>query len=448
MANPRELALKILIKSQDGMYSNLALNRFLTPEISAKDRAFVTELVYGVVKYRLRLDYIISQFSKITPSRMDPNVLHILRLGVYQMIFLDRVPDFAAVNESVEMAKKLEGRGAANFVNAVLRNIARRSREILYPNREKEPEKYLSVFYSFPMWMVKRWVKLFGVDFTEELCGAFNERPKTCIRVNTLKIEREELESRFLDEGVNFQRGFYLDEALYLIDSPPLARLKSFKEGFFQPQDESSMIASIALGAKSGESVLDVAAAPGGKTTHLAQMMKNAGSITAWDIHPHRVELVKEACRRLGVTIVDVEIKDARIPNEKMFYRFDRVLIDAPCSGLGVIRRKPDIKWSKNPEDLAALKIEQANILRVCSKYVKPDGILLYSTCSIEPEENQEVVEAFLRENGDFVFDDLRPCLPEKLRAAVDKHVGCLQLYPHIHKVDGFFIARLRRLKA
>jgi len=414
-------------------------------DINSKDRAFITELVYGIVKNKLRLDYIISQFSKIKPSKMSKRILNILRLGVYQIIFLDRVPDFAAVNESVNLAKRLENKNAAAFVNAVLRAILREKHNIAYPDAKKEPEKYLSVYYSFPEWMIKRWLELFGYDFTEALCKAFNEKAKTCVRVNTLKTSKEELEAIFAAEEVKTSPALYMDEALYIESSPPLLSLTSFKEVLFLPQDESSMIAAKILGAISGDRILDVAAAPGGKTSFFAQSMKNNGHITAWDIHPHRVKLLEDTCRRLGISIVKAEAKNAKDLDVESLNGYDKVLVDAPCSGLGIIRRKPDIKWSKVPEDIIALKAEQQKILEVCARYVKPGGILVYSTCSIEPEENQIIVDSFLKKNKDFCYDDIKPYLPKNL--SVREPTGFIQLYPNIHRTDGFFVARLKRKK-
>ncbi|AYO30405.1 16S rRNA (cytosine(967)-C(5))-methyltransferase RsmB [Biomaibacter acetigenes] len=446
MKNARELAIEILIDSQQGSYSNLALNKYLTQDIPAIDRAFVTELVYGVLKYRMKLDYIISQFSKIELSKMSWPVLNTLRIGIYQLMFLDKVPVFAAVNESVNLAKKMENPGAARFVNAVLRNIVRNKNVITYPDPVRHPQEFLSIYYSFPKWMVERWIKLYGFDFTRDLCEAFNQKPRVCIRINTLKTNKEKLKSTLESEGVKVIPGVMFEEAFYIEDIPQLKQLKSFHDGLFQPQDESSMIAARALGVRSGDMVLDVAAAPGGKTTHIAQIMANKGSITAWDIHPHRVELIKETCRRLGTTIVDAQVRDSRLKDKDMHNKFDKVLVDAPCSGLGVIRRKPDIKWSKKPEDISVLTTEQQRILEVCSQYVKLNGILVYSTCSIEPEENQQIVEAFLENNGNFVYDDMRPYLPEKLAMELKEPYGWIQLYPNIHKVDGFFVARLKRV--
>jgi len=446
LTNARELAVSILIEAQRGSYGNLALNKHLTPDISAKDRAFVTELVYGVLKYRLLLDHIISQFSKLELSKMSQDVLNILRTGVYQMMFMDKVPIFAAVNESVDLVKKMKNPGAARFVNAVLRNADRGRDNITYPDPVNQPMDYLSVYYSFPRWMVERWIKSYGFGFTADLCEAFNRRPLACIRINTLKANKQQLRSMLEREGVKVKPGLWLEEALYVEGTPQFRQLQSFRDGLFQPQDESSMMASQALGAARGDKILDVAAAPGGKTTHIAQIMENTGSITAWDIHPHRVELIKQNCRRLGTDIVDAQVWDSRVPDRQKAEQFDKVLVDAPCSGLGVIRRKPDIKWSKKPEDIIALSAEQRKILQICSQYVKKSGILVYSTCSIEPEENRQIVETFLENNNDFVYDDIRPYVPGKLAGELKAPFGWIQLYPNIHKVDGFFVARLKRV--
>lgn len=444
MSNPRELAVKILVHSQEGAYVNLELNRFLTSNISPVDRAFITELVYGVISYRNRLDYIISKFSNMKIKKMSKDVLNILRLGIYQIMFLDKIPVYAAVNESVEMAKKLNP-GAAKFVNAILRNVLRKKDAIVYPDINKEPIRYLSVYYSFPIWMIENWIDLFGFEFTRELCKTLNKKADLCIRVNTLKISVENLEKQLIRDGIKIKSGLFMKEAFYILEHNKFTALESFKNGFFLPQDESSMLASKVLDAKPGESILDVAAAPGGKTTHIAQLMGNRGCITAWDIHLHRVKLLKDTCKRMGVNIVNAKVMDARVPNEKLYNCFDRVLIDAPCSGLGVIRRKPDIKWSKSPQDIKNLQKEQNIILQTCANYVKPGGVLLYSTCSIQPDENEFIIEKLLSEKSEFAYDDIRPFLPETLSKYIKKPFGHITLYPNIHKVNGFFISRLKK---
>ncbi len=446
MASPRELTLKILLDWQHGLYSNLGLNKYLNDAVYSKDRALVTELVYGVIQNKLRLDYIISQFSKIDIESLSVSVLNILRMGIYQLVFLDKIPDFAAVNESVSLARKFDNRGAANFVNAVLRNISRNGGKVKYPQKQKDLAQFISVYYSFPLWLVKRWINMFGPSFTEDLCRSLNERPKMSVRLNTLKDSCDQIKLRLMEEDVKIRQGLYVDEALYIDSLPSLKQLESFKEGLIQVQDESSMLASIALGVKANELVLDAAAAPGGKTTHLAQIMGNDGTIVSWDIYPHRVKLIKETCERLGVRIVDAYVKDASEPDERFYGKFDKVLVDAPCSGFGVIRRKPDIKWSKSREDIQALRRKQFEMLSVCSRYVKPNGILLYSTCSVDREENESVIFEFLNKHNEFVFDDISPYLPKKIMSKLNGSQGFIQLFPNIHKVDGFFISRLKRL--
>jgi len=447
LVNPRKLAINILTKTQEGAYSNLLLNHYLDSDIVQKDRALVTELVNGVLQNKKHLDHIIFQFSRIAPSKIAPFVKNALRIAVYQVFFLDKIPDFAAVNESVNLVKQHKDKKTANFTNAVLRNVIRNKAKISFPSREKNIKQYLSVYYSFPEWLIIRWLELFGKDFTEKLCIALNERSKLCIRLNTLIATKEEIIKKLSSEGVSMSPGFLVDEAWYVVDSPPLRQLKSFYDGLFTPQDESSILASIALGVKSNDNVLDVAAAPGGKSTHMAALMKNQGRIIAWDIHSHRIELIKKNCQRLKVNIIEPKIKDAMMLHEEEFGKYDKVMIDAPCSGLGVIRRKPDIKWTKKPEDIDTLKIQQQKILETCSNYVKPGGFLLYSTCSIDPEENEKIVEKFINNNNNFTYDDLRPYLPEKLHRDLSEHCGYITLYPNIHGTDGFFIARLKKVK-
>jgi 16S rRNA (cytosine967-C5)-methyltransferase len=449
LKTPREVAVEALEKIEKGSYSNLALNQLMPSGLPSRDRGLITELVYGVTQNKLRLDYIISKFSKTKLRKMSSIVLTALRLGVYQIVFLDRVPDFAAVSETVEIIKKYKGQRIANFVNGVLRNITRNKDLISYPDPEKDPEAYISVFYSFPPWLVKRWVSLYGQSFAEELCRALNEKPRMCIRVNTLKTDKGELRQRLSDENILSEEGLLLEEALYIADVPVLSNLASFREGLFQPQDEGSMLVSRVAGVKPGEAVLDVAAAPGGKATHMAQLMSDCGRILAWDLHPHRVELIKETCRRLGITIVEAQPWDALKPDFAKYESFDKVVVDAPCSGLGVIRRKPDIKWTKAPEDISSLKMKQVEMLSCVSRYVKPGGTLIYSTCSIDPEEDEAVIQEFLLDNPEYTLDNLNPFLPKKLMADGGGAIkGYIKLFPHLHGVDGFFIARLKRATA
>lgn len=437
--------MKILLKWEKGSYSNLAINKYIPPHTSTKDRAFITQLVFGVIQHKLTLDYIISQISTIKIKKINIPVLNILRLGIYQILFLDRIPNHAIVNEAVNLTKKYNKK-TTGFVNAVLRNAIRKKDHFKYPSREEELENYLSIYYSYPRWMINKWLKQYTPNFTENLCKALNEIPKLCIRTNTLHTSPEKLYNKLASMGIEIQRGNFIKKAVYLSNLPSMSILDCFKEGLFYIQDESSMIAPIVLKPTGEDLVLDVAAAPGGKTTHMAEIMGNKGIILAWDLYSHRIKLIKENCKRLGITNVKVKVNDARKLKGDYIGKFDKVLIDAPCSGLGVIRRKPDIKWSKKVEDINILKREQLNILSICSKYVKPGGILVYSTCTVGPEENKLVIEKFLCNHTEFEYEDIRPYLPNKLAKYVKPPYGYIEIFPNIHGIDGGFVCRLKKL--
>jgi len=443
---PRETALIILndITSKEA-YLNIALNNHLkNSEFGTQDRAFITELVYGVIKWQLTLDYIISLFSKIKLSKMSQWILNILRLGVYQIIFMDRVPESAACNECVKLSKRYGHKASSNFVNAVLRNVARNKNNIEYPDPNKDTIKYLSVKYSHPEWLVKYWTKWLGREFTENLLDANNNPPELTIRTNTLKTNPSELIARMNSEGVEAIHGKYVEDALILKGTVSVADLKAHKTGLFQVQDESSMLAVRILDPQPGENVADLCSAPGGKTAYIAQLMKNRGMVLARDVHPQKVKLVRDAASLLGIDIVKTEVFDSTVFDETLKEKFDRVLVDAPCTGLGIIRRKADIKWRRKPEDLESLRKIQIKILDNAARYVKPGGVIVYSTCTIQKDENQGVVEAFLNEHPEFEKESLDGYIPASLAGTTTKQ-GFVQVFPHVHQIDGFFIARFRR---
>ena len=442
---PRETAIKILYEIDvQGAYSNIALKKFLKEtDYRVVDRGFITELVYGIIKNKTRLDYIISKFSSTKINKMSPWILNILRLGVYQILFLERVPDSAACNESVNLSKKYGHTASTKFVNAVLRNVARQKETIEYPDKKRNPIDYLEVTYSHPRWMIGKWIKNYGFEFAEGLCKANNQVADLTARANTLKTTPEELASHLTLEGLQVEQGKYIDEALILSRVGNIEGLEASKRGLFQVQDESSMLVSKVLDPQPGETIIDVCCAPGGKTTHIAQLMKNTGKIYGWDIHPHKIELVRTAAQRLGIDILELEARDATVENTDLFNKADRVLVDAPCTGIGIIRRKPDIKWNKASEDLKGITQIQRKILDTASKYVKSGGTLVYSTCTIQDEENINLVKAFLAENPEFELDSIEALVPQGLRKeTVSK--GYLQLYPNIDDTDGFFICRLK----
>ncbi len=442
----REIALHILkAVESDGAYANLALNRALEEYRPTKlDRAFATELAYGTLRTLNTLDWITARYLKQPLGAQTVWIRNILRLGVYQLFYMDKVPPGAACNEAVELAKKFGTPGAARFVNGVLRNIARQKDQIVFPDLEEDPVDHISLKYSHPTWMVERWLTEFGPEGTIALCQANNTIPPNTIRTNTLKVDRNTLMHRLVQEGLTVRRTEIAPDGLQIDGFLSIRSLSSFQEGLFQIQDESSMLVAHAVNPAPGARVLDVCSAPGGKTTHMAQLMQNEGVIKAMDIHPHKLDLVAENCRRLGITNVETMLLDARDLPGPFAGWADYVLVDAPCSGLGVLRRRPDARWRKEPGQITGLVRLQESILAGAAQCVRPGGVLVYGTCTITYEENLGQVQGFLAHHHDFVFEDLRPFLPAGL-GAKEMAQGYLEIYPHTHAMDGFFIARLRR---
>ncbi len=442
---PREIALKTIYEiNEKGAYSNIALNKQLEGNtLKDVDRAFITDLVYGTIKWKLSIDYVISSFSSTKLKKISPWILNLLRLGVYQILYMDRIPESAACNESVKLAKKYGHAASSGFVNGVLRNIARKKDSITYPDKQKDPVQYLSVKYSHPDWLVKEWLSAFGFDFTEDLLISNNQVPEFTIRVNTIRTSKEELIANLSENGVQLEAGKAVEEALILKNPGSFLKLDSYKMGHFQVQDESSMLSAKILDPKPGDLVVDVCSAPGGKTTHMAQLMENKGQIIARDIHEHKINLINEAAERLGISIIKAEVYDAVMVDESLLEKADRVLVDAPCTGYGIIRKKPDIKWARTMSDIKEITDLQLKILNAASKYVKPGGFIVYSTCTIGKEENRDLVEKFLTLNKDFSFEEFTELLPDVLKEYSGN--GYIELYPNINKIDGFFVAKMRK---
>lgn len=441
----REAALKILIEiNEKGAYSNIALNKyFSSEELRDIDRSFVTELVYGTVKWKLTLDRVIAAYSNMKMEKLSPWILNILRLGAYQILYMTRVPHSAACNESVNLAGRYGHKASAGFVNAVLRNIARNGAWVAVPSKEQDLTGYLSVRYSYPKWLVEKYIGLFDTEFAEGLLDAGNGTPELTLRANTLRVTPEELIEALKKEDVDAVAGKYVREAVVLKSTTAVAKLKAFQEGLFQVQDESSMLPVIVLAPEAGETIMDACSAPGGKTTHMAQLMQNKGTIIARDIHEHKLKLIDSAATRLGIHIVKSELHDATLPDRLQERAFDRILLDAPCTGLGIIRRKPDIKWARQTRDIESIAALQKTLIQAVSGALKPGGIMVYSTCTVLPEENEEIIRSFLENNEDFFAEDITPFLPTAL--AVHVKDCALQLYPNRDGIDGFFMARLRR---
>jgi len=447
----REVALRLLTRiEQEAAYANLALGDWLNRSgVTGPDRGLATELVYGGLRHRLTLDWVIDQFSTTPTAKMTPWIRNILRQGVYQLLFLDRIPVNAAVSESVELAKRFGHPGTVRLVNAVLRGISRSKGTINYPDVKQEPVRHISVRYSHPEWMVQRWLGQFGLEGTIALCQTNNRAPDLFLRCNTLKVKPEELMPVLSEQGVKTEPAQLAPEGLKVVEGRlAVEELPSFGGGLFTVQGESSMLVGYAVKPRPGSTAVDCCSAPGGKTTHLAQLMQNHGRVYAFDIHPHRLGLVKDACRRLGIDIVETFMADARELPEWLDGKADAVLVDAPCSGLGVLRGRPDARWRKEPADLEQLPSLQLAILDRAAGCVCPGGVLVYSTCSIAPEENNGVIERFLKGHPEFTADNLLPFLPFSPERPEDRHTaaeGWIQLLPHIHGTDGFFICRLKK---
>lgn len=445
--NPRAWALQVLRDVEErNAYANLALGILLDKIRPGKlDRAFTTELVYGTLRTLNTLDWVLGQYSRRPVAALSPLARNILRLGTYQILFMDRVPDSAAVNESVNLARRYGHSGIVKFVNGVLRNLVRGKDLLSYPDPEENPVENITLRYSHPAWLVRRWLDQFGYGDTVALCEANNLPAPNTVRVNTLKTDIDTLISVLDSLGVKVQRGRYARDSLHLDGFVSLGGLSPFREGLFQIQDESSILAGQALHPRPGTRVIDVASAPGGKATHLAQLMQNQGEIIALDVHQHKIKLIAENCRRLGVEIVRPQLMDAREITEKTVGLADYVLVDAPCSGLGVLRRRPDARWRKDEEQIKSLAELQGQILHAVASIVKPGGVLVYSTCTITREENLGQLEKFLCRHQAFQWESLKGLLPEELDHEGTMVKGYLQILPHIHGLDGFFIARLRK---
>jgi 16S rRNA (cytosine967-C5)-methyltransferase len=443
---PREIALKIIYDiTEKGAYSNISINKYIeAADLKDVDRAFITDLTYGTIKWKQSIDWIIEQFSSIKIKKLSPWIFGIMRLGVYQLMYTDKIPESAACNECVKLAKKYGHSASSGYVNAVLRNIARNKADIKYPDKQKEYLKYLTVRYSHPEWLVKEWLERFGGEFTESLLDINNTVPDFTVRVNALKVSKEKLIEIFKEAGLEAEGGRYLENAIVVKNPSSIAKLEAFKKGFFQVQDESSMLVSVLLDPKPGEFIIDVCSAPGGKTTHIAELMENKGTVIARDIHEHKIKIINDTAKRLSLNIIKAEIFDATLPDEKYFNKADRVLVDAPCTGLGIIRKKPDIKWAKNLSDKKEINALQSKILTASSKYVKPGGVLVYSTCTIEKEENEDIINKFLKENADFLSVDITDCL-KGFQSKDTAKDGYVQFYPNIDGIDGFFMAKLKK---
>lgn len=444
--NPRELALNVLIDIDKGAFGHVAVREVLdaNPQLAKNDRAFFTRLVEGTVEQKIYLDYVINQFSKVKVNKMKPLIRNLIRMGAYQILFMERVPDSAACNESVKLAVKRKFVSLKGFVNGVLRTISREKEQIVLPDAKKEPVQSLSIRYSFPEWIVKKWMADYGQETTEGILKAFLEQKPLSIRTNLLKVTSEQLKQELEEENVIVKENIYVNQAFFLeqIDAPK--RLKTFQQGKFYIQDTSSMLAVQCAGIKGNESVIDVCAAPGGKSLYAASLLTKDGHVTARDLSEKKVNQIIENIARSGQTNIHAEVWDACELKKADKQSADLVIADLPCSGLGVIGRKSDIKYHASEKSLEELSSLQRQILSVVASYVKQGGTLLYSTCTINKGENEDNVSWFL-ENFPFEPISLEDTLPEELwNHTAGK--GYVQLLPNIGMYhDGFFIAKFKK---
>jgi len=387
---------------------------------------------------------VIRHFSKIPFEKIEPGTLNILRLGLYQILFLTRTPSSAAVNESVELAKRVRGKGGAGFVNAVLRSSIRQKDEILYPDTEQDPALHISVVQSHPPWLVQRWVKELDVEETLRICTYNNQISPLALRTNTLKINRADLIEKLREKELKPFPSTFSEDGILLQDPPPTSELPFLKEGLYIIQDEASQLITSVMDPRPGERILDACAAPGGKTTHMAQAMENRGEIYALDLSKGKSDLIGEMCQRLGIGIIKTVKGDAAtsLPISEGLV-FDRVLADVPCSGFGTLRKNPDLKWRRGEKDIKRLSELQFSILGNVSAYVKEGGVLVYSTCTVFHEENEDVVERFLDKHREFELVPMDQLLPEKFHVFIRN--GYFRTFPPNNGMDGFFAARLAK---
>ncbi len=436
----RGLAVKILnrVERTDSYLERLLDNEMRNSDLSGPDKALLYEIVHGVVRWMGRLDWVLNGFYKGQFSKAIPNLKNGLRVALYQIMFLDRVPDFAVVNEAVEFVKKLQGQKPADLTNAILRNIIRSKNGIRYPDPEEDLPGYLTAYYSHPSWMVKRYLARFGREATEKLLTANNEKPFLTLKINALKTNPDEFKQLLNKVNLRFKPGRYLPEFFKLQNLTNITAWEYYANGYFNIQDESAGLACRLLDVRPGMRVLDMCAAPGGKTAYIAGLMHDEGEIIAIDRFEARLRIMERNTKRLGIKSIKLVEQDALEFNDS---GFDRVLADVPCSGTGTMCKKPDIKWKKDLLDIRRMTGLQYQLLEKAASLVKPGGVVVYSTCSIEPEENGDIVDKFLSEHPEFSLENASGSFPMEI---IDAN-GCIQTFPHSHQLDGAFAARLVR---
>ncbi|MBO2944972.1 16S rRNA (cytosine(967)-C(5))-methyltransferase RsmB [Paenibacillus sp. F411] len=445
----RELAMNVLTQvEQEQAYSNLLLNSALTQSSLDKgDAGLATELVYGTISRLNTLDYFLDRFVKKGTAKLQPWVRSLLRLSLYQIMYLDRIPEHAVVSEAVNISKKRGHQGISGMVNGVLRSVLRQKEELVVPEQLPFAQR-ISLQHSHPLWLVERWIEQYGEAAAESICRVNNEPPSVSVRVNTTMVSREQLLAEMEAAGLDAVPSSLSPYGIIVRSGGNMAFTEWYREGMISIQDESSMLVAEMVEPQPGMTVLDCCAAPGGKTTHMGELMKDQGEILANDLHAHKQKLIAAQAERLGLaSIVPVTGNALDLPKAHEEAAFDRVLLDAPCSGLGVIRRKPDLKWTKTAEDVGAIAELQQELIQAAAKLVKPGGLLVYSTCTMEERENEGVVEGFLASRPEFEVEKDPDGFQERVREQALSRGGGVQILPQHFHSDGFYIARLRRVR-
>lgn len=445
--NIREVVLDILLElSSQNEYSNILISRVLEKynDLDGKEKAFIKRVSEGTLERRIQIDYVLDQFSTVPVKKMKPLIRELMRMSCYQILFMENIPDAAVCNEAVKLAKKRKFQSLQGYVNGVLRAIVRGKEQIIYPDRQTAYHDYLSVCYSMPPWLVEHFCDAYGDERCELILQSFLQPDAVSIRFQeTLDDrERERLIKVWEQEGVEVRKSTYLPYAVEIEKADGIGNLAGYEEGAFAVQDVSSMLVVEAAGIKAGDTVIDVCAAPGGKTLHAAAKLAGTGQVIACDVTPYKVGKIEENRDRLHMTNVSVKVRDARITDEELVGQADVLLADVPCSGLGVIGKKQDIKYRVTPESLQQVIALQQEIVGNVVQYLKPDGIMMYSTCTMNPAENEEMVRRIC-DKYDMEQVSMAPYMPETLKEEADK--GYIQLLPGVHKTDGFFLAKLRK---
>lgn len=449
ITDPREAALAVLNRLDSDHTTLDHLLDDIAPQISGlsrRDRALFNQLIHGVLRWRLRLDAVVETFANRPLKKISPTIFNILRLGLMQILFMDRIPPSAVVNTAVNLARAQKAIQAAGFVNALLRNVLREPERFVLPDAAVSPVDHMALDKSFPHWLVARWIDRYGVPETGRLCDAMNSIPPVTLRCNTLKNSLAELVDALRTQAADISPMDNLPGAVSLIGPRlPIHEMQAFIDGRFAVQDGAAQLVSLLLAPRPDESILDACAGLGGKTTHIAQIMQNRGCIVALDNLPTKLTRLEKEALRQGISIIQTRRGDLNRPlSSHAPPAFDRILLDAPCTGLGVLRRNPDAKWSAQKKDIARYADRQARFLDHLAPLVKTGGVLVFSVCSMEPEENEEVITRFLINHPNFAISNYQTIEEKRVLPFLDQH-GFLRTTPHNHQMDGFFAARLLR---